>query len=133
MEEIEFGLSPVSLKALGPNLTGCDHGGASECEMNPSKSGTVANHRGDAPDVPLCRAPVVFESRARMPVLNFPPAKFRGMLKLEHDGYFKANPWQEADFQAVDNAWLRIAGYDAPGGLRRAWIQPPRAEKVENL
>lgn len=48
------------------------------------------------------------------------------MLKLDHGGFFKPDPWQESDFAATDNAWLRLGGYDAPDSPRRVWIERPR-------
>ncbi len=35
-------------------------------------------------------------------------------------------PWQAADFAALDPAWLSLAGHDVQTSVRRAWIERPR-------
>src|SRR5262245_24318961 len=58
------------------------------------------------------------------------PAQFRASLVIDHDGKavpFKPDPWQEADFVALDPAWLRLAGFAVQGDpIKRAWQERPR-------
>jgi hypothetical protein len=57
------------------------------------------------------------------------PAQFRKALRIDADGRpvpFSPDPWQEADFSALDPAWLALAGHGAPAPVRRAWQERPR-------
>jgi phage terminase large subunit-like protein len=49
---------------------------------------------------------------------------------IDHDGRpvpFQPDPWQEADFAALDPAWMQIAGFPVPDNpIRRAWLERPR-------
>jgi hypothetical protein len=58
------------------------------------------------------------------------PAPFRRTVHLgpEPDSRFidRFQPWQEADFAALDAAWLALAGRGPQAAVRRAYIERPR-------
>jgi hypothetical protein len=58
------------------------------------------------------------------------PAAFRRFIRLsersEQPFDELMQPWQRADFRALDPAWLRLAGRDVTSTVRRAWIERPR-------
>src|SRR5712692_7097454 len=59
------------------------------------------------------------------------PAEFRRRLLIDADGAavpFRPDPWQEADFQALDPAWRYAVGrWDGePPAVRRLWSERPR-------
>ena len=58
------------------------------------------------------------------------PGAFRDALLIETDSGIKplgavCDPWQVADFTALDPGWLRVCGRKVPGRLR-AWLERPR-------
>lgn len=58
------------------------------------------------------------------------PAEFRERLLIDSDhGPVRladvVEPWQRADFEALDSGWLRVAGL-ADDGVNRAWLERPR-------
>src|SRR5712692_6831835 len=76
-------------------------------------------------DAPSTLAPETFAAMAS------DPAVFRRSLMIDADGQtvpFRPDPWQEADFVAMDPAWKLAAGRgdgeQAP--IRRAWLERPR-------
>ncbi|RMF24678.1 MAG: hypothetical protein D6760_02805 [Deltaproteobacteria bacterium] len=60
------------------------------------------------------------------------PAAFRDALRIDADGRAVAfgeiiEPWQQADFAALDPAWQAVAGRaDIEPPHRRAWLERPR-------
>jgi phage terminase large subunit-like protein len=57
------------------------------------------------------------------------PQDFRQRVKIDANGQtvtFKADPWQEADFRALDPAWMQIAGLGPPARINRGWEERPR-------
>ncbi len=68
---------------------------------------------------------------AKFRALRSPP-EFRALLTLEDQGEHSRlrrwQPWQVADFRALDAAWSRLAfGAGEPGArVRRGWIERPR-------
>jgi hypothetical protein len=59
------------------------------------------------------------------------PQAFRQVLLIDADGGPKrlaevADHWQAADFQALDPAWLSIAGHEISPPFRRGWLERPR-------
>jgi hypothetical protein len=58
------------------------------------------------------------------------PAEFRERLLIDSDGRtvpFKADAWQEADFRALDQAWLNVIGRgDGKPTIRRLWSERAR-------
>ncbi len=69
--------------------------------------------------------------RARRAATRTCPAQFRNELQTEPGAPPLGNriqPWQAADFAAIDPAWSRLAtGRDAPGPrFRRAYLERPR-------
>lgn len=63
---------------------------------------------------------------------NIPtPGQFRRAMVIDASGAavpFRPDPWQEADFQALDPAWQYAAGTltGSPPTIRRAWQERPR-------
>jgi len=63
--------------------------------------------------------------------MDFPsPAEFRQHLVIEADSVKRPlcevlDPWQRHDFEALDQAWLRVAGHGT-GGVEGAWLERPR-------
>src|SRR5262245_54410716 len=66
------------------------------------------------------------ESTSRPPT----PAEFRQSLLIDADGEavpFRPDPWQLRDFEALDAAWQKLAGFPIEGNpIRRAWQERPR-------
>lgn len=66
--------------------------------------------------------------------LQADPLEFRKALKVWTDGgagYLDqvADPWQRADFAALDGGWQRVVdpnGLDLEGGKLRGWLERPR-------
>lgn len=61
----------------------------------------------------------------------YSPAGFRRRLRIDANGrtvLFVPEPWQEADFVAMDPAWTEAAGFKvkAPVEKRMAWFERPR-------
>lgn len=58
------------------------------------------------------------------------PAAFRNQLRFTPADPTpmgaRLEPWQTADFAALDPAWMKLAGGEVDGGFRRAWIERPR-------
>ena len=59
------------------------------------------------------------------------PAEFRLRLLIDADhGPVRLgdviDDWQARDFEALDPAWMRVAGLPADGGPSRAWLERPR-------
>jgi hypothetical protein len=59
------------------------------------------------------------------------PEAFRKNLLIDADGSvvpFRPDPWQDADFRAMDPGWLRATGRGRGkrGLIRRAWMERPR-------
>lgn len=59
------------------------------------------------------------------------PAAFRAGLLIDSDAGpvtlgSVLDPWQAADFAALDPAWRRVAGQDVATDYRRAWLERPR-------
>lgn len=58
------------------------------------------------------------------------PSAFRRQLKLTSDSRQTLagmlQPWQEADFGALDAAWRQLAGYDDSPAFLRAYVERPR-------
>jgi hypothetical protein len=58
------------------------------------------------------------------------PAAFRELVKIETDGGPRRlaevlDPWQRADFEAMDRGWRRVSGQRITGPLR-GWFERPR-------
>lgn len=72
------------------------------------------------------KAMVTGETATRKPS----PAEFRKTLLIDADGEaapFHPDPWQETDFQALDPAWQKLAGFPvADNPISRAWQERPR-------
>jgi hypothetical protein len=59
------------------------------------------------------------------------PSEFRSKLCIDSNGQtvqFKADEWQEADFRALDDAWLSVVGRGTgkPSTIRKLWSERPR-------
>jgi phage terminase large subunit-like protein len=60
------------------------------------------------------------------------PAAFRAALCIDVDGSPRkladvCDPWQSADFAALDGGWRAVAGHhDVDAAVRRAWLERPR-------
>lgn len=58
------------------------------------------------------------------------PDDYRQVLRLgPHPAPYMREllqPWQTRDFEALDAAWLTLAGREAAGGVRRAYLERPR-------
>ena len=59
------------------------------------------------------------------------PAEFRKLVYIDADGETRlladvVEPWQEADFAAVDPALMRVAGLPAEGGKQRQYFERGR-------
>jgi hypothetical protein len=58
------------------------------------------------------------------------PAEFRASLRIDADGravLFQPDPWQARDFEALDAAWIQLAGFEVRGDpIRRAFLTRPR-------
>jgi hypothetical protein len=61
------------------------------------------------------------------------PAEFRKQLLVSTDRgpqplakVLECDPWQAADFAALDPGWQRVAGISADGGSNRAYLERPR-------
>lgn len=59
------------------------------------------------------------------------PAKFRAALLIDTDVGPRPlaeclDPWQAADFAALDGGWRRVAGLPNDGGYQRAYLERPR-------
>jgi len=55
------------------------------------------------------------------------PADYRRALLIDTDDGPKplaavVDPWQRADFEALDNGWQRVAGHLIEGGKQRAYL-----------
>lgn len=77
------------------------------------------DERGEPPATPDTSEndppePAAFRSRLRLDAAS--PARF-GELMTE---------WQRADFEAMDAAWLAVAGLGDVPGLRKSWEERPR-------
>ncbi len=58
------------------------------------------------------------------------PVKFRKHLRIDVDGTSKqlssvVDPWQNKDFESLDDGWKRVAGKSTTGKIR-GWLERPR-------
>jgi phage terminase large subunit-like protein len=63
--------------------------------------------------------------------LQTDPAAFRRSLNIDADGSPRRlgeclDPWQAADFEALDPAWRSVAGQSVGDVVRRGWLERPR-------
>ncbi|MFW6125358.1 MAG: hypothetical protein ACOC46_04350, partial [Pirellulales bacterium] len=58
------------------------------------------------------------------------PARYRDRLKIDAGEPIRLGPaaqdWQQADFEALDPAWLALAGREDQAPYRRAYLERPR-------
>lgn len=63
--------------------------------------------------------------------LQSDPSAFRASLRIDADGIAKPlgkclDPWQQADFAALDPAWQAVVGHSQQSAIQRAWLERPR-------
>jgi hypothetical protein len=67
------------------------------------------------------------------------PRIFRDRLIIDAGGAPRSlgasmDPWQKADFEALDGGWLRCMGHEVEGGFSRAWLERCRgSSKTSDL